>query len=348
MRRPSGIFWLALLLLGWLFGTFWSVFWTTLAAAVVAILARKYLFETVLQNPVPMNTAVLVTGCSTGFGREFVLDLSARGFRVFAGVRKPEDGEKLVELAPASSRERITPLILDVTKPEQIERAVTVMREKLEEWTCRLYAVVANAGVHGLGPVEAAPLDKMRYTFEVNFWGPVALVRACMPLLRECPSAGRIVLVSSIGGVTSVLHMGYYSASKFALEAIGDALRQELRAINSRIRVTVVEPGSYDTAIVESYAQASRDLLEESKDQNGPMVQLYANSFKKLVATTHKARPMLPKADALAKQLAVVLLAKYPPARIMTGMDAIPMGFVGNFLPEPVIDAIFSFALTRG
>jgi NAD(P)-dependent dehydrogenase (short-subunit alcohol dehydrogenase family) len=347
MRRPSAIFYGALFFICWICGTTSTVLLTLLFAAAIAVIARMYLFEHVLQVPVPSNAAVLVTGCSSGFGREMVIDLSARGFLVLAGVRKPEDFDRVIQFGAEGSRQRIVPVLLDVSKPEDITRAVSFIRVKLEEASCRLYAVVCNAGVAGLGPVEAVPLDKMRYTFEVNFWGPVSLVRACMPLLRDYPGNARILLVTSIGGVTSVLNMGFYCSSKFALEAWGDALRQELKVIKSKISVTVLEPGTYDTAICDQYSLARKELIDDEKDRNGPMVQLYSKMFTKQVDVSNASRSIIGKPDGFAKQVALVLLAKFPPARIMAGIDRFPMAFVANYLPEPAIDLIFRLALLR-
>src|SRR3954462_12272580 len=175
---------------------------------------------------------VLIRGASTGIGRATALELARRGATVLAGVRDPADGEAL---GPA-----VTPLPLDATDAAPVAAAG-------EEAARRgLDALVNNAGIAVTGPLEYLPLDELRRQLEVNTVVQLAGTQACLPALRA--SRGRIVNVSSVAGRVVLPLYGPYAASKFALEALSDALRQELEGA---VSVSVVEPGAIATPIWE-------------------------------------------------------------------------------------------------
>jgi NAD(P)-dependent dehydrogenase (short-subunit alcohol dehydrogenase family) len=183
--------------------------------------------------------AVVITGASSGIGESCALWLEKRGMRVFAGVRKGAD-------AMALSRKGsplLTPLLLDVADQKSIEAATQAISRKLK--TGVELDLVNNAGVTLGGPIEYISLDDLRKELEVNLIGSLAVTQALLPLIRE--SGGRIVNMSSVSGLISYPFLGPYSASKFALEAISDALRIELRPWG--ISVSLIEPGDVDTPI---------------------------------------------------------------------------------------------------
>lgn len=180
--------------------------------------------------------AVLVTGSSTGIGRATAARLDRAGFSVFAGVRNRGDAEAL----EAEASDRLEPVILDVTD----EATILATRERIDQVTGgRLHGLVNNAGVVVGGPVETMDLDALRRQLEVNLVGQVAVTQQMLPLLRE--AGGRVVLMSSVGGRMSLPYLSAYHASKFALEAIGDALRMEAKPFG--VGVSLVEPGSIRT-----------------------------------------------------------------------------------------------------
>ena len=164
--------------------------------------------------------AVVITGASTGIGRACALDLDGRGFRVFAGVRKDEDGERL-----RSERPSIEPLRIDVTDAGEIAAARDRVSE--EVGTAGLAGLVNNAGIAVPGPLEHLPIDEFRRQMEVNLVGQVAVTQAFLPLLRT--ARGRVVNIGSIGGRVALPMLGPYAASKHAMEGISDSLRRELR-----------------------------------------------------------------------------------------------------------------------
>src|SRR4051812_28820003 len=176
---------------------------------------------------------VLVTGASRGIGRATALRLAASGWDVRAGVRSETDGALL-----AAEAGGITPVVLDVTDDDQVAALDAVLPERLD-------AVVNNAGVVIAAPVEGLALADLRHQLEVNVVGQVAVTQAVLPRLRA--SRGRVVFVSSVSGRVSAPFMGAYSASKYALEALADALRLELRPWG--VAVSLIEPGAIDTDV---------------------------------------------------------------------------------------------------
>lgn len=176
---------------------------------------------------------MLITGAGRGIGRATALRLAAAGWDVHAGVRQEADGEALAAAAPSG---RITPVLLDVTDTAQVAALPAALPERLD-------AVVNNAGIVVGGPVETIPPDEVRRQLEVNVVAPVAVTQAVLPMIRA--AGGRIVFVSSVGGRVSSPVTGVYAASKYAIEALADALRMELRPWG--IHVSLIEPGAIDT-----------------------------------------------------------------------------------------------------
>src|SRR3954465_15484513 len=165
-----------------------------------------------------MSGGVLITGASTGIGEATALRLPRAGFRVFAGVRKAEDGGRL----RGAGVTVVHPL--DVTNEDDVAAALARVEE--EPGGDPLRGIVNNAGIGIGGPLEALDLDDFRRTLEVNTTGQLAVTKAFLPLLRR--SNGRIVNMSSIGGRVAQTFAGPYVASKYALEAMTDVLRIEL------------------------------------------------------------------------------------------------------------------------
>jgi len=193
--------------------------------------------------------AVLITGASTGIGQACALELDRRKFRVFAGVRTEAAGDRLRKNASSM----LTPVMIDVTDSASISAAALKIKEQIGNHG--LAGLVNSAGIGVSGPLELVPIEELRRQFEVNVIGQVAVIQAFLPLLRI--AKGRIVNIGSVNGALTPPYLGPYSASKFALEAITDALRIELRTWG--IRVSIVEPGAIDTPIWEkSFADADR------------------------------------------------------------------------------------------
>ena len=253
--------------------------------------------------------AVVITGTATGIGAASALLLAEKGFHVFAGVRNEADG---AELARRSSAE-LTPLELEITDQASISAAVEKVESAVGERG--LAGLVNNAGIVVPGPLELQPLDDFRRQLEVNLIGQVAVTQAFLPLIRR--GAGRIVNVGSIGGhVVLPLH-GAYSASKFGMEAVSDALRLELR--QWRIPVSHIDPGATETAIFGK-TLAALDEVKRLLDGRGrgEYDQQIAAIRKLVEKTAEDAAPV----EDLSETVVKAMTAKKPKSRYLAGHGA--------------------------
>lgn len=278
------------------------------------------------RSPVPAVRSVLITGASTGIGNSCARYLAAKGWHVFGGVRREADFEKL-----ASPTGNIVPLILDVTDPESIEEA----RERLstEVGSRGLGGLVNNAGVVVPGPLEFVPIDRLRCQLEVNTIGPVAVTQAVLPLLRR--NAGRIVNIGSISGKVSTPMMGPYAASKFALEAISDALRAELAQWG--MHVALVDPGNIETPIWKKTTAFADEMLAtmppETEELYGAMI-----SKAREMAKSSERSAISPL--AVAKAVSHALGSNKPRIRYFVGADAKLGSILVRLLPDALRDRI--------
>jgi NAD(P)-dependent dehydrogenase (short-subunit alcohol dehydrogenase family) len=276
------------------------------------------------------RAAVLVTGASTGIGRATVLALARRGLMVFAGLRHAAHGDGLVAEGGAGIR----PLLLDVTDPAAIDAARAALESAPD---VRLEALVSNAGFALPGPLELISPEALRRQFDVNFFGALALTQALLPLLRL--SRGRIVFVSSIGGKFAAPFVGAYAASKFALEAAGDALRLELASFG--IAVVLVEPGAVKTPIWQRGAQAGRALLEATPPALRP---LYEKRIEGMVRISQRLERRGDPPERVARVIERALFARRPRARYLVGIDARVRLLIAR-LPEALRDRLVAAAI---
>jgi len=205
-----------------------------------------------------MSKVVLITGCSTGIGRDLARRLSQAGYQVVATARNVES---LADL-PAASK-----LALDVTRAECIQQAVT---QTIERWG-QIDVLVNNAGYALPGALEEIPVEQVQKMFDVNVFGFLRMIRAVAPQMRK-QRAGRIINISSIAGKLSTPVNGTYSATKFAVEALSDALRVELEPFG--IQVIVVEPGSIKTHFGDTAHSHTRGILSNSASPYTPLYRL--------------------------------------------------------------------------
>jgi NAD(P)-dependent dehydrogenase (short-subunit alcohol dehydrogenase family) len=254
-----------------------------------------------------MSGGVLITGASTGIGEATALRLDHAGFRVFAGVRKAEDGERLAKAC--SGRLRIVEP-LDVTKADQIAAAAALVETELGGEP--LKGIVNNAGIGIGGPLEALDLDDFRRTIEVNTTGQLAVTKAFLPLLRR--SHGRIVNMTSIGGRVAQPFAGPYIASKFALEGVTDVLRLEL--LEWDIDVIAIEPGTIATPIWEKGSlQADAEIEKLTPEQR----ELYGKRLQKMAKVLARQNTRGAPPEKVAQAVEHALTAKRPKTRYLIG-----------------------------
>lgn len=242
----------------------------------------------------------LITGCSTGFGREIALAILERGWNAVVTARNPADVADI-----AAAHERCLALALDVTDRRQIATVV----EQAEARFGGIDVLVNNAGYGYRGAVEEADEEEIRRLFDTNFFGLVFMTQAVLPGLRA-RRQGHIVNISSTAGRIAYPGSGYYAASKFAVEGLSDALRKELQPLG--IGVMLVEPGGFRTDF------SGRSLLQSVR-----VIADYATTAgarRKENSTVHGTQPGDP---ARAAQLIIdAVHSDKPPFRLILGREA--------------------------
>jgi NAD(P)-dependent dehydrogenase (short-subunit alcohol dehydrogenase family) len=256
--------------------------------------------------PTP-NTApaVLVTGAGSGIGEACIKRLSSMGWRVFAGVF--DDAQR--QHVEQSQLPGVTPIVLDITNATAISAAAQTIGT--ETGDRGLAGLVNNAGIGVMGPLEFVPIDRLRLQLEVNLIGHVAVTQACLPLLRK--ATGRIVNISSLAGLMSMPMLGPYSASKYALEAVSDALRQELAP--SKVHVACIEPALIDTPILSGSEQAAESALSAMPREGRELYWPFFERMQRTSAINAKASPP----DVVARAVVHALTASRPKTRYIAG-----------------------------
>lgn len=211
---------------------------------------------------------VVITGTSTGLGRATALLLDKQGYRVFAGVRTEKDAESLKQAASGN----LTPIIMDITKEEQIKSASEFVSLALGDEG--LFALINNAYAGVDGPLECIPIDDIRWNFEVNVIGQIAVTQAFLPMIRK--AKGRIINISAICGRLALPYRGLLSASKFVIEAITDSLRIELRS--SGIEVLSILPTGIVTP--EQADKVEANCQKVLANMSTEMKAIYGNNFR--------------------------------------------------------------------
>jgi NAD(P)-dependent dehydrogenase (short-subunit alcohol dehydrogenase family) len=265
---------------------------------------------------------VLITGASRGIGRAAALALDREGHEVIAGVRDAEAAGRLA--AEASGRLRT--IQLDVTEADSVRAAADAVGGRLD-------ALVNNAGVVVGGVVEALELEALRRQLEVNVVGQVAVTQALLPAVRAV--AGRVVFISSVSGRVSAPVMTPYTASKFAIEAIADGLRVEVRQWG--IRVVLVEPGSVDTDLWRgAEAQFDAGVAEMTEEHRRLYGGLLTGARKMVLATAKRAAPV----DKVTAAIVAAVTAERPRTRYVVGADARGQLLLKAALPDRAYDAL--------
>ncbi len=272
---------------------------------------------------------IVVTGASTGIGAATARELSGRGFPVIAGVRRDSDAEAL-------RAERIEPRKLDITDPTDV--AALAERVAHDPAGRHLRALVNNAGIAVNAPVEALPIAEWRRQFEVNLFGHVAVTQALLPALLA--SSGTIVNISSIGGRVANATYGAYSASKFALEAVSDALRREVGPLG--VRIVVVEPGAVVTEIWDrglSHAeQLAASMTPDQHERYDALIGALTRQARQF------ARDGVQPAQA-AQVIAKAITATKPRTRYTVGRDAAIGVRLARLAPDRLLDRMLRAAL---
>ena len=270
-----------------------------------------------------------MTGASTGMGAATARELASRGYHVLAGVRREADGQALESA-------RIRPVILDITRPEQVAELVRTVEADGRP----LRAVVNNAGIAVNAPVEVLPMAEWRRQFDVNFFGHVEVTQALLPALLR--SKGRVVMMSSLGGRLAQPTYGAYSGSKFALEAVSDALRRELAPHG--VTVAIVEPGAVRTEMVGRGGVTARRLVD---GMTAEQEQRYAGLMDAILAQSETFLRDGVESTQAAKTIADAATTRRPKTRYTIGRDAALLTRLARILPDRVLDRLLASALSK-
>jgi NAD(P)-dependent dehydrogenase (short-subunit alcohol dehydrogenase family) len=278
--------------------------------------------------------SVLITGASTGIGQTCAVDLAANGWRVFAGVRRPADGQALVQLNSA-----IRPVLLDVCDPASIEAAVGELGDELGKQG--LQALVNNAGIVLAGPLEYLPAHAFEKHLQVNLTGAFRVTQACLPMLRQAVEGGcktvRVLMMSSISGRVGTPMVGAYNASKFGMEGMSDAWRREL--LPHKIDVILIEPGAIATPIWDKSKQGSAQLRPEL---GADCESHYCGLIRSLEIAVDKTEARAIPTQKVADKVRHALHSPRPRVRYLIGKDAKMGAFFQSLLPTRWLDRLIS------
>ena len=274
---------------------------------------------------------VVITGASTGIGAGCAIGCAQQGMTVFAGVRDLRAGEALQAKEGA-----IIPLQLDVTDDESIKRAADTVRQRVGG--AGLAGLINNAGIAIGSPLEVIPLSQLRKQLEVNVIGQIAVTQAFLPLLRQ--AQGRIVNMGSIAGRGTIPMMGPYSASKFAMEALTNALRLELYPWG--IHVSIIEPGAIATPI---WDKSLNTALDVEKDMPAGAKLLYEKAAHQVREAVQEAAQRAIPVDAVVQAVLHALTSPRPKTRYLVGTDAKLRAFMAKWLPDRMQDWILKKVL---
>ncbi|MBD2345735.1 SDR family NAD(P)-dependent oxidoreductase [Anabaena subtropica] len=274
---------------------------------------------------------VVITGASTGIGEACALHLDKLGFCVFAGVRKNSDAQKLQQKAS----QRLIPIFLDVTDADSIAFAVETVKNTVGD---EIFGLVNNAGIAVPGPLELLPIAEFEQQMQVNVTGQLAVTQAFLGLLRQ--GRGRIVNMGSISGRSAAPFLGAYNASKFALEALTDVMRMELRPWG--ISVSIIEPGAIATPIWEkSFTQA--DIAKENLSQSAQ--NLYGHALTAVRKQVGILASKSISSDIVAEAVVHALTAKKPKTRYLIGQDAKMGALLKYLLPDRLYDRVILYSM---
>jgi len=270
--------------------------------------------------------SVLVTGAGRGIGLAITEHMSQRGWDVYAGARSASALRDLARLP------NVHPIALDVTD----RSAIAALPDQLP---VGLDGVVNNAGVVVSGPVEGLSLDGLQYQLDVNVVSQIAVTQAVLPKIRE--ARGRVVFISSTSGLSTIPGTGAYSASKYAIESLGDALRIELRPW--RIHVSLIEPGPIRTDMWHDVLEEHDRMAEELTDENRQLYASHLAGTRKLLGRIQKATADRKK---VAKAVSHALTSRRPKRRYLLDTASRVQKTAFAITPTAITDAVLASATT--
>ena len=267
--------------------------------------------------------SILITGCSSGIGLASAREMKSRGWRVFATARKPED------IARLKDEEGVDSLYLDYAEPHSIAETA---EQVLAATDGKLDAVFNNGAYGQPGAVEDLKRDVLRAQFEANVFGWHDLTARLIPAMRA-QKQGRIVFCSSVLGLLAAPYRGAYCASKFAVEALADALRIELAGTG--IHIVLIEPGPIASRFLEHAVEAYRRHIDL---ENSHHREVYRDRLARLEAGGDQTFKLGP--EAVAAKLVHAVESRKPKARYYVTVPTYAVALLRRLLPTRALDAI--------
>lgn len=249
-----------------------------------------------------MSKVWLITGCSTGFGRELAKEVLKAGYKAGVASRNTDDVKDIIAEYP----ETAIAIKLDVTKPDEIKAAVKQVKEKFGQ----IDVLVNNAGIGYFGAIEESEEDEVRRMFEINFWGLANITNEVLPLMRAQRS-GHIINIASIGGLVGFPGVGFYNATKFAVDGYSEALAKETAPLG--IKVTVINPSGFRTDWAGRSANNSKIVIDDYKQT--------AEANKQTIRGYSGKQPGDP--ERAAKAIVKAVEAEHPPLHLLLGVAAL-------------------------
>jgi NAD(P)-dependent dehydrogenase (short-subunit alcohol dehydrogenase family) len=262
---------------------------------------------------------VLITGTSTGIGNATVKCLAAAGFHVFAGVRNPQDAERVAALALPGC---ITAVVIDVADTNSVAAAVERVRAALAEKDSFLAGIISNAGVGMITPVPYLNEDILHYQTQTNLLGPMRLVREFLPLmlqeLHNKNRRGRIYFVGTGAGIPSLVFpfLNIYMACKWGTEAFCQSLRMEMKLLDAPVDVGMINPGFINTAMRSS----TKNAVQEKVAMDAQFGQLYGRLMKKFGEFGDRQKGT--SAEIAAEKILDMMMVVSPKYRYRVGRDS--------------------------
>lgn len=269
------------------------------------------------------NQVVLLTGASSGIGQATAQWLMKKGFRVYGTSRKVSGANGSHPEQTDASGGFIAMIPLDVTSDESAESAVKAVLEK----EGRIDVLICNAGMGIAGSIEDTAMEEAEKQFDTNFFGTLRMIRLVLPVMRK-QGEGRIIVVSSVAGIISIPYQSMYSASKFALEALVEALRHEVAPFG--IKACLVEPGDTRTGFTSSR------IIAEAAGQDSP----YYSRFRQSLARMEHDEQNGASPENVARVIHRMILRKNPPIRSAVGFGYKAILFLKRLLPSRLVEKL--------
>jgi len=302
--------------------------WVTCITVLVAGVALHY--ASLKEFPVHKQGGILVTGASSGIGRDVAIALAERGYVVFAGVRNEQDYGSVKK----ENIQKLKPVIIDVTKQETVDSCFKTIVKELGRLP--FVALVNNAGIAKTYPIEFMSLDDTKWSFEVNYFGMIRVTQKFLPLLRKAGQGARIVQISSVAGLVAAHGGNPYSSTKFAVESLSDSLRREVFPFG--ISVSCINPGFIQTKILGDYSKHRAAAPPEH-------IKLYPHILNEHnMAREARAMKEAPTTKVTNEAIIHAISDPYPRLHYILGTaDGMPLWLMMKFhwlLPGRIFDAM--------